>query len=356
MASAGQAMRTKTSAAWLQELCCPACKVQLRSGDGDVVCPGCGQSWPVRDGIPNFVSSFPYWGEIPQETMTDVLRQGAKSWRDALLTSEDPLVKRASEMILNLDRANWSLLADLPSQSRVLDIGAGMGANSHSLALRYDHVVAVEPVTERVRFMSQRFEQEGIRNVRIIQTSLWDLPFPDGSFDLIVMNGVLEWVATGRKGSPRRLQETALKAAARLLKPGGVLYVGIENRFTAGYFVGYPDPHSGMPWVTVLPRLLANFYARRKGAPEGYRNYLYSAAGYRSLLRKSGFAAVDCYLAIPSYNHPKFYVPLDDQVFSYFLRTFSGNSKGLRQIVRWFMLRLRLAKHLEYSFALLATK
>ncbi|MGA7409823.1 MAG: methyltransferase domain-containing protein, partial [Bryobacteraceae bacterium] len=229
-------MRTETSAAWLQELCCPACKAQLRSEDGDVVCLGCGESWPVRDGIPYFVPSFPYWGEIPQETMTEVLRQCTESWRDALLTSEDPVVKSASDMILNLDRANWSLLADLAPQSRVLDIGAGMGANSHSLALRYGEVFAVEPVTERVRFMRQRFEQEGIRNIQIIQTSLWDLPFPDGSFDLIVMNGVLEWVATGRQGNPRRLQETALKAAARLLRPGGVLYVGIENRFTAGYF------------------------------------------------------------------------------------------------------------------------
>lgn len=349
-------MRTDTSAAWLQELCCPACKAQLRSGNSDVVCTECGESWPVTDGIPHFVSSFPYWGEIPQETMIEVLRRGAKSWRDALLRSEDPLVKRASEMIMNLDLANWSLLADLPPQSHVLDIGAGMGANSHSLALRYGEVVAVEPVTERVRFMRQRFEQEAIRNVRIIQASLWDLPFPVGSFDLVVMNGVLEWVATGRQGDPKRLQETALKAAARLLRPGGVLYVGIENRFTADYFVGYPDPHSGMPWVTVLPRFLANLYARRKGAPEGYRAYLYSAAGYRKLLRRSGFTAVDCYLAIPNYNHPKFYVPLDDQVFSYFLRTFSGKSTGPRQIVRRFMLRLGLAKHLECSFALLATK
>ena len=111
-----------------------------------------------------------------------------------------------------------------------------------------------------------------------------------------------------------------------------------------------------MPWVMLLPRFLAGFYARLNGAKEGYRNYLYSAAGYRKLLRKAGFGAVDCYLAIPSYNHPKFYVPLDDQVFSYFLRTFSGDSTGLRQGLRKFMLRLGVAKHLEHSFALLATK
>ncbi len=356
MAFEEQALRTETKAAWLQELRCLGCRARLHAGDGNVFCPVCGESWPVEDGIPRFISTFPYWGEIPQENMTEVLSQADKSWRTALLTSSDPSVKRASEMILNLDRANFSLLADLPPQSRVLDLGAGMGAISHSLAIRYGEVVAVEPVTERVSFMRRRFEQEGIRNVRIVQTSLWDLPFPDGSFDLIVMNGVLEWVATGRQGNPRRLQETALKSAARLLKTGGVLYVGIENRFTIGYFVGCRDPHSGMPWVTVLPRFLANFYARRKGAADGYRNYLYSRAGYEKLLRKSGFAAVDCYLAIPSYNHPKFYVPMDDRAFSYFLRTFSANATGLRQVIRRLMLRLGLAKHLEHSFALLATK
>jgi hypothetical protein len=111
-----------------------------------------------------------------------------------------------------------------------------------------------------------------------------------------------------------------------------------------------------MAWVTVLPRCLADFYARRKGAPEGYRNYLYSAAGYTRLLQRAGFAAVDSYLAIPSYNHPKFYVPLKDSVFSYFLRTFSGDTTGFRRLIRSVMLRLGLAKHLEYSFALLATK
>jgi SAM-dependent methyltransferase len=349
-------MKAETDTAWLEDLSCPTCGVRLRYTTGIVACAGCQTSWPILDGIPHFISQFPYWGEIPEEQMPEVLRASFISWRDALLSSGDVTVKRASEMILNLNRANWYLLTNLPRESRVLDLGAGMGANSHALALRYREVVAVEPVVERVQFMSKRFDQEGLRNVRIVRTSLWDLPFAAESFDLIVMNGVLEWVAQGRAGNPRSLQQSALRTARKLLRPGGVLYVGIENRFTAGYFVGYPDPHTGMPWVTILPRVLAGLYAKRRGESQGYRNYLYSARGYQKLLRESGFNFVECYLALPSYNHPRFYIPLEDNVVSYFVHHFSATTSGMRSAAREFMLRIGALKHLEYSFALLATK
>lgn len=353
-----RAESVETAAGWLDNLACPACETRLNLAAGQILtCRKCAKSWPVTHGVPEFVSEFPYWGEIPLEQMIEVNRQAAaQSWRTALLASPDPVVRRASEMILNLDRANWFVFTDLPPKSRVLDLGAGMGTNTHALALRFGEVVAVEPVAERVRFMYERFRQERISNVRLVRSSLWDLPFPRESFDLMVMNGVLEWVAEGRRGDPRRLQMAALKNAARLLRPGGVLYLGIENRFTPGYFVGYPDPHCSLPWVTILPRPLANWYARSKGQPAGYRNYLYSSRGYRKLLRRSGFRACACYLALPSYNHPKFYLPLDRRVFSYMSGEFGVPAAGLRGILKACLAGFGLLHQLEYSFALLATK
>lgn len=341
----------------LDELVCPRCERPLRyERNACLACLSCDKSWPVTDEIPCFVSDFPYWGEIPLEAMQRVNREAVKSWRHALVSSTDPDVKRASEMILNLDRANWHLLTGLPQDSRVLDLGAGMGANSHALALTYREVVAVEPVAERVAFMACRFRQEGLENVHILRTSLWDLPFASERFDLIVMNGVLEWVAQGRSGNPRELQRAALRKAAKLLRPGGVLYVGIENRFSAGHFVGYPDPHSRRPWVTILPRPLAHVYARWRGDRDGYRNYLYSAKGYRKLLQRSGFRSVECYLALPSYNQPRFYVPLQDNVFSYFMHNFTNEALGLRGVMRECLSALGIFKHMQYSFAVLATK
>jgi ubiquinone/menaquinone biosynthesis C-methylase UbiE len=117
------------------------------------------------------------------------------NWKKVLLDSPEPSVQRASAMILNLERANWHCLVDLPPNSRALDLGAGTGTTAHALAMHYREVVALEPVLERVQFMQQRFAQENLSNVQVVRSSLWTLPFAPESFDLTAMNGVLEWVA-----------------------------------------------------------------------------------------------------------------------------------------------------------------
>jgi SAM-dependent methyltransferase len=278
-------------------------------------------------------------------------------WKTVLLESEDATVKQAAEMILNVDRANWHWLTDLGPQSRVLDVGAGMGANSHALARRFREVFALEPVQERVDFMRQRFAQEGIGNLKILRTSLWDIPFPPKSCDLVVLNGVLEWIAVGKEGDPKMLQVAALRKAFQLLAPSGYLYVGTENRMQWQHFTGATDVHCGMPYVTVLPRPLANWYAKRRGQAEGYRNYIYSIRGYRSLLAAGGFTNVQFYLAIPSYDAPRFYVPVKENVFSYYYKNFDPLRSGpLATCASWLLGRLGFLKYSQNSFAILAKK
>jgi SAM-dependent methyltransferase len=310
------------------------------------------------NGVPHFVTDFPYWGEIPLQQMREVNAAARSHWKSALTDSQDPAVLQASRMILNLDRANWHWLTGMPMDSRVLDIGAGTGTNSHALGLRYREVVAVEPVAERTEFMRHRFAQEKLDNVRVVRSSVWTLPFAPGSFDLIAMNGVLEWVALGVAGDPGELQQRALANAWRLLRPGGCLYLGIENRYCPGYFVGHNDPHCGLPFVTILPRPLASWYARRKGAAVGYRNYLYSSRGYRNLLQKTGFSRVDIYAAIPSYNDPRFLTPLDGPEFGHYARTFADSSASspLRRLLKNTLLKSGLMPHMTYAFAIMAHK
>ena len=340
-------------------LVCPQCNASLKNAkDGHIYCPQCCSKWPVIDSVPHFVQEFPYWGEIPLEQMLEVNRIAeANSWQHALLQSPEPSVRNAAGMILNLDRGNWHWLAGLPPHGRALDIGAGMGTNSHALAMYYREVVAVEPVLERVEFMRRRFSQEGLDNVRIVRSSVWTLPFQPQSFDLIAMNGVLEWVAQGRSEEPQQLQEQAIRRVYDLLRPGGCFYIGIENRWALGYFIGYPDPHCGLPFVTVLPRHVAHWYARKKGLEHGYRNYLYSSRGYRRLLRAAGFTHVEIYAALPSYNHPRFFVPLRNNIFNYYLRNFTAEPRsGARKLARELLLRTGILKYCEYSFVIIARK
>ena len=339
-------------------LACPHCAVELNQKQGRLYCSGCGKSWPVVNGVPHFIETFPYWGEMPQARMQEVNHQaGQGSWKAPLLESSDPDVRRAAEMILNLDRANWQWLIDLPAESRVLDLGAGTGTNSHALGMRFKEVVAVEPVLERIEFMRERFVQEHLPHVKPVRSSLWVLPFANQSFDMVAMNGVLEWVAQGQGGDPAEWQEKALANVFRLLRPGGYFYLGIENRYSLGYFAGYPDPHCGLPFVTVLPRPLAHWYARRRGQKDGYRNYLYSSRGYRQLLEKAGFSNIEIYVALPSYNHPRFLIPLDDGLFSYYLRNFTAPPRNrVKKALQKLFTGLRLLKHCEYSYVIVARK
>ncbi len=308
------------------------------------------------DGVPRFVSGYQYWGEVDQDLMAGInARMATEPWQEVLRSHSSPDVQRWRPMVTNLDRANWHLLLSLPRESTIVDLGAGSGAVSHAMAKAYRQVVAVEPVSERVEFMRHRFRQEGLENIALICGDCYHVPLPPKSADLVILNGVLEWIPCGRvTGNPRRVQREALMRIRELLRPGGVVCIGIENRWTIELLLGAKDPHADIPYVAVLPRFLANAYSRWR-TRHPYRNYIYSVRGYRRLLASAGFQNIQVYCAIPSYNYPRFIFPFEEDVFSFYKEHF--DSFPGRPSKRLFMQMLRylgLDKHLVYSFFLIA--
>jgi hypothetical protein len=110
---------------------------------------------------------------------------------------------------------------------------------------------------------------------------------------------------------------SALTNVFRVLKPGGILSLGIENRTLPYYFFGKRDPHCGLPFVTVLPRRLANIYSKKK-AGKPYRSYLYSSKGYRKLLKGCGFSKIEIFSSLPSYNYPHDLIPLNKNIYNFY--------------------------------------
>jgi SAM-dependent methyltransferase len=107
----------------------------------------------------------------------------------------------------------------------VLDDGCGIGLYAARLAelggtvygLEFDHEQAVAAAT---------------RAARILRGAGETLPFPDGTFDLILSHEVIEHVADDRR---------AVEEMARTLKPGGRLALFCPNR-------GYPVETHGIFW------------------------------------------------------------------------------------------------------------
>jgi hypothetical protein len=84
---------------------------------------------------------------------------------------------------------------------------------------------------------------------------------------------------------------------------------------------------------------------------------LYSSRGYRKLLRNAGFSTVEIYVAVPSYNHPRYLIPMKDNVFAYFSRNFNAlRSSRLRGVAHEVLLRMGLLKYMEDSYVILARK
>lgn len=104
-----------------------------------------------------------------------------------------------------------SLLAD--ATGRVLEIGAGTGANLGHYGDGIDSLVLAEPEPSMLRRLEGK-AGEHVPSARLVRAPAEDLPFEDDSFDTVVSTLVL----CGVHDQPRALRE-----ARRVLRPGGRL-------------------------------------------------------------------------------------------------------------------------------------
>lgn len=103
-----------------------------------------------------------------------------------------------------------ALLALLPPEWTVADLGCGTGALTALLARDVARVVGVDRSGDMLR--SARRRTAGLENVELRRGSLEDLPLDDASCDAALLVLALGWVA-----DPAR----ALAEAARVIRPGG---------------------------------------------------------------------------------------------------------------------------------------
>jgi SAM-dependent methyltransferase len=100
-----------------------------------------------------------------------------------------------------------------PAGADVLDVGCGNGRLARQLAELGARVTAME--VSEAQLASARAADDG--SVRYIVGRAEALPLPDSSVDLVVFRASLHHVETDQMGA-------ALREAARVLRPGGVVY------------------------------------------------------------------------------------------------------------------------------------
>jgi SAM-dependent methyltransferase len=291
---------------------CPECCGDLKNMNDAFHCRSCKARWPIREDIPCFLSENVYWDAIPKEEMLQILEEGEKRGGSDGLAQV--LRKRRTELYAHTydqRRADWRFLLKCQSRGLVLDVGCGLGALSIPLARDNLGVVSVDATQERVKFVEIRCRQEGINNLQPACASALRLPFPDNYFDTVVLNAVLEWLGlSDEERPPKEVQIQGLREARRVLKLGGEIYLATKNRYAYFYWLGKKDPHSGLRFVTLLPRWLARYYSRLYRNKD-YREYLYSYHQYQKLLHHVGFSSIQIYSSYPSFRNFNHMFPLE---------------------------------------------
>jgi SAM-dependent methyltransferase len=132
---------------------------------------------------------------------------------------------------------------------RVLDVGASGGIIVGELGRVFGEVVGIDIDEEGIR-AGRRFLTGPNQDLTVADAM--NMPFDDESFDVIVLNHVYEHLPDARRG---------FDEVWRLLRPGGVAYVGAPNR------LALVEPHHKLVGLSWLPPRAADAYVRlaRKG-------------------------------------------------------------------------------------------
>jgi SAM-dependent methyltransferase len=242
------------------------------------------------------------YADLPQHEETEIIRRlSEKPWREVVgeeFFDSNPWLYR---IICDPGRDQCLDVINFPTGGVYLDIGSGWGQLTIPLA-KQGTAVAFDLTRNRLDILNEIAEQERV-NVEKIQGNFLSFPFRQQIFDLVIFNGSLEWIGSGRSemSSIRDIQIDALKKAGTLLKPNGKLYVGIENSIGAKYVMGTNDDHTGLSHLMYLNEVLANSkYLENKGDILPAKTW--SLFEYYNMFDEAGLELDSVYACFPDYK------------------------------------------------------
>ena len=194
---------------------------------------------------------------------------------------------------------------------RVLDLGCAEGGITQVLAERSGFAVGLDNRPENVEAAGRRLGGGDERLVGFVRGNALRLPFATGSFDVVLMSGLLEWMGFAMPDrDPGEAQRETLREVLRVLAPRGAIFVGIENRWFPKFLLR--SPHLHLPLVMMLPNRLV-WALPRWLVRQRVHERLYGERALRHLFEDVGFVDPVVYLPLFDYQFPREVVRGDDR-------------------------------------------
>lgn len=130
-------------------------------------------------------------------------------------------------------------MSSVVGDARIAQAFSGDGAQVAALEVGFDRMVRV------ARRLAANTEEPALL---LLMGDGAGLPFPDDVFDLVILSDVIEHAKD---------PEGVVQEVSRVLRPGGMLYASMPDRFSIVNLLS--GPHYNVPAVGLLPRRIAAF-------------------------------------------------------------------------------------------------
>jgi ubiquinone/menaquinone biosynthesis C-methylase UbiE/uncharacterized protein YbaR (Trm112 family) len=272
---------------------CPGCRRELGQQEQALECPGCGRRFPVVAGIPDLRLERADPGmsrEQDRQLAVELERRAAHIDFAGLLREHWSNSGKPPELVGRfvagdlaslgrsrdyLDQIERHRGAGVTAGERFLEAGCGSGGMSAAAAERGARVVATDVALRWLVLARKRMSDAGLDDMAFVCCAAESLPFADSAFDVVAASDVVEHVQSA---------EEFTAACARILRPGGLLFLATPNRYSLGL-----EPHVRLWGVGFLPRRLARPYVRLARGTSYDHVRLLSGRAIRSLMHRHGF-------------------------------------------------------------------
>jgi SAM-dependent methyltransferase len=221
---------------------------------------------------------------IDQAQLRDLLTEyRAANWRD-IQTPEwqqkivNSMLQRGEPRLLKRIAPYYQL----PPDACILDLGSGVGNFVVACRDRGLHAFGIEPdrIGAGSSLTSLQIASKRLDSLVFAGAVGESLPFPDSTFDFVVLDQVIEHVSD---------QKRVLSEAFRVLKPTGCVYIACPNHLR------FYEPHYKLWFVPLMPKTLASWYLRLRGRDPVLLRQLNYTTNWRlrKLLHQPGMRVVD---------------------------------------------------------------
>src|SRR5438045_6082561 len=196
-------------AAFIPLLPCPHGRSRL---DDSLRCAGCGSGHACERGIPDL--------RLPADPRTEKVRDFYSAAPFPAYPESDSL----PALRARAERSEFARLLDqaIPPDARILEMGCGTGQMSLFLAGADRLVIGADLTRASLELAEAARRRYQIDGVLFVETDLRRPGLRARAFDVVISNGVLHHTPDPR---------ASFAALARLVRPGGIVVVGLYNAF-----------------------------------------------------------------------------------------------------------------------------